>query len=485
MIGRLPIRWRLTLWYGAVLAAVLTIFAATVDLLMARVLRHGTDQGLDHQVAVIEEQILQMREPVALRERLALLFHRHPAFEMQVTENDDRAWLRSEGVEKQGLPRPAVLPETPGEGVHEDVEVPGVGPCRMCSKVIETPYAFLLVQTAASTDANRKHLGELRRVFLATGPILLVAALGCGYLLARKGLAPVERMAAEADQITASRLDRRLAAPNPDDELGRLARTLNGMIARLELSFGDVQRFTADAAHELRTPLAVLRGEAEVTLLSDREPAEYRRALESMLEEIEHLTRLTEDLLSLSREDAQIPPSFEDLRLDEVVRDAFGTMTAVAAEVDRRLVLAGELAPCLVRGDRERLRRVVVNLIDNALKYTRAGGLVQVSLALRGDEAVMTVADDGDGIPPEHLPMIFKRFYRVDASRPRWGSSTGLGLPICRTVVLSHGGTIDVQSAPGAGTRVEVVLAARPAGPPRREEPAASWRSRPSYLGNG
>lgn len=462
MTGRLPIRWRLTLWYGAVLAAVLIIFAGAVDLLMARVLQRRTDHNLEHQVAVIQEQIERMRDAATLREHLASFFRSHPAFEMQVSEAGDRAWLRSERIAEVGLPRPSSLPKAPGEEVYEDVVVAGVGRARMCSKWIETPHASLLVQATMGTDINREHLGELRSVFAATGPVLLIAALGCGYLLARKALAPVERLAAEADQITVSRLDHRLATPNPDDELGRLARTLNGMIARLEHSFEKIQRFTADAAHELRTPLAALRSEAEVTLLADRDPAEYRRTLVSMLEEIEHLTQLTDDLLTLCREDAQVRPSFEDARLDEVVLEAVATMAPVADKLGLRLV-AEELTPCVVHGDHDQLHRVAVNLIDNAVKYNAAGGRVEVSLALEDGQARLTVADDGIGIPSEHLPKLFKRFYRVDAARPRRFTSTGLGLPICRSIVQSHGGSIEIRSEPGEGTRVVVSLAARPA----------------------
>ncbi|OJW22691.1 MAG: hypothetical protein BGO49_01570 [Planctomycetales bacterium 71-10] len=484
MTGRLPIRWRLTLWYGAVLAAVLTIFAAAVDLLMTRLLQMRTDRNVEHQVAVIEEQIGQFQDAGSLRERLGSIFNKHPAFEMQVTENGDRAWLRSEGIRNSGLPRPASPAPALARGVYEDVSIPDVGPCRMLSKAIETPYASLLVQVAMSTEMNAKHLGELRSVFLSTGPVLLVAALGCGYLLARKALAPVGRLATEADQITATRLDRRLATPNRDDELGRLARTLNGMIARLEHSFGEIQRFTADAAHELRTPLAALRSEAEVTLLAERDPAEYRRTLESMLEEIEHLTRLTENLLNLCREDSQVKASLKDLRLDEVVREAAEPMAAVAAEAGQRLVLSRDMAPCLVRGDRDQLHRVVVNLVDNAVKYTPAGGLIKVSLALRDGKARLAVEDTGVGIAPEHLPLIFKRFYRIDASRPRRSTSTGLGLSICQSVVQSHGGTIDIRSEPGVGTRVTVSLEARPFETPRREEAAPSRRPWPPYLGS-
>ncbi|MDG3003782.1 ATP-binding protein [Paludisphaera mucosa] len=473
-MSRMTIRWRLTLWYGAVLAAVLTIFAATVDLLMIRVIQYRTDSNLDGQLAVIEDQIGRAENADVLRERLAWQFAIHPVFEMQVTEDGDRAWLRSERIAESGLPMPAVAPDDHGEYVHEDVSVPGLGHCRMLSKSIDTPYASLLVQVALDTEMNERHLGQLRDVFLSTGPILLLAALGCGYLLAWKALSPVEKLAAEAQQITATRLDRRLATPNPDDELGRLARTLNGMIARLERSFGEIQRFTADAAHELRSPLAALRSEAEVTLMTDREPAEYRRTLESMLEEIEHLTRLTTNLLYLCREDALVKPSFEDLRLDVLVQDVTEHMRAVAAEAGQRLVLKEPIAACVVYGDSDQLRRLLLNLIDNAVKYTPADGEIRVGLEFRQDRATLVVEDTGIGIAAEHIPHIFKRFYRIDSARPRKSSATGLGLSICQAVAKSHHGAIELKSEPGVGTRVICTFPARAVEPGRRDEAATA-----------
>ncbi|WP_407673479.1 HAMP domain-containing sensor histidine kinase [Paludisphaera rhizosphaerae] len=475
-MNRLSIRWRLTLWYGAVLAAVLTIFATSVDLLMIRLFQSRTDHNLDAQLAVIEDQINRAENPEVLRERLEWQFDIHPDFEMQVTENGDQAWLRSARIEDSGLPPPAVPPLSHGESVHEDVQVIGVGPCRMLSKAIVTPYASLLVQVALTTETNEKHLGQLRDVFLSTGPVLLLAALGCGYLLAWKALSPVEKLTAEADQITATRLDRRLDTPNPDDELGRLARTLNGMIARLERSFGEIRRFTADAAHELRTPLAALRSEAEVTLMSDRDPAEYRRTLESMLEEIAHLTRMTEHLLHLSREDASIKPSFEDVRLDHLLVDVTSQMLAVASEADLSLTLEEPVAPCVVYGDVDQLRRLLLNLIDNAVKYTPAGGQIHVGLDCGQDKARLFVEDDGIGIAPEHLPNIFKRFYRIDSARPRTGSSTGLGLSICQAVASLHQGSIEVESKVGEGARFIVTLPARAVDAGRRDEVAAVTR---------
>lgn len=456
---RPSIRWRLTLWFGAVLAAVLLIFGASVYLVMVRLLQFRTDKGLEAQMAVIEDQIRRATSPEILRERLTWQFAIHPVYEMQVTENGDTTWLRSERIVNTGLPgirEPAVA----DQGGFQDVVVPGVGRCRMLSKAISTPYAALLVQVALSLEMNEKNLGQLREVLLLTGPPLILCALGCGYLLARKALAPVERLAVEADQITATRLDLRLETPNPDDELGRLARTLNGMIGRLERSFGEIQRFSADAAHELRTPLAALRSEAEVTLRMDREPAEYRRALESMLEEIEHMTRMTEKLLFLCREDAGAKAAFEGLRLDVLARGVVEHARPSAEAAGHQLVLVDSLAPCAIRGDRDHLRRLLFNLIDNAFKYTPAGGTIRIGLECHHGQAKLYVEDTGIGIAPEHLPNIFKRFYRVDSARPRQSSATGLGLAISYSIAKAHEGLLQVESQPGRGTRVTLTLPA-------------------------
>jgi len=453
------IRWRLTLWFGAMLAAVLLIFSASVYLLMIRLLQARTDRGLEAQMAVIEDQIRRAPTPEVLRERLTWQFAIHPVYEMQITENGDATWLRSERIVDTGLPLPR-KPASPGNMVYQNVVAPGVGSCRMLSKAIATPHAALLVQVALSLEMNERNLGQLREVLLLTGPPLVLCALGCGYLLARKALAPVERLAVEADQITATRLDLRLDTPNPDDELGRLARTLNGMIGRLERSFGEIQRFTADAAHELRTPLAALRSEAEVMLRMDREPAEYRRTLESMLEEIEHMTRMTEKLLFLCREDAGAVANFESLRLDILARGVVKHTRASVEAAGHVLVLVDSPAPCVVHGDRDQLRRLLFNLIDNAVKYTPAGGTIRVGLECHQGRAKLFVEDTGIGIEPEHLPNIFNRFYRVDSARPRQSSATGLGLAISHSIAKAHQGDLKVESQPGQGTRLTLSLPA-------------------------
>jgi heavy metal sensor kinase len=276
-------------------------------------------------------------------------------------------------------------------------------------------------------------------------------------------------MVADADQITASRLDRRLDIPNPNDELGRLGATLNGMIGRLERSFEEIRRFTADAAHELRTPLTVMRNVAEVALRSPRQPEQYCRVISDMLEEVERLTRLAEQLLFLCREDAGlIPLAATRMQLDDLVRDAAEHMSVVAAAKGLTLEW-GRLAACPIRGDADQLRRLLFNLLDNAIKFTPAGKIVRVALEQSEGEARIVVEDTGIGIPAEHLPHVFKRFYRVDPARGQEMDGTGLGLAIGRSIAEAHGGHLTIESTVGQGTRVTVAV------PMRTSAAGAAW----------
>jgi heavy metal sensor kinase len=308
-------------------------------------------------------------------------------------------------------------------------------------------------------DRSDRQLAELMTWLLLGGPIAVGCTLGCGYWLARQALAPVERMVATAEDISATRLDRRIEVANPDDELGRLARTLNGMIERLERSFKEVRQFTADAAHELRTPLAILRNEAEVALRVPRDSEQYRDCLEDMLEEIDHLSNLSEALLFLFRGDAGLGASRrEPLEIDEVIEEIAEHVRVVATEHQQELTVAAS-SPCTVLGNPEQLRRLLFNLLDNAIKFTPPGGRIVVRAAGGSGEAVrLVVSDTGIGIAPEHLPRVFDRFYRVDSARSRRSGGNGLGLSICRSIVEAHHGTIELESEPGRGTSVIVTL---------------------------
>jgi heavy metal sensor kinase len=300
------------------------------------------------------------------------------------------------------------------------------------------------------------------------GPIALVLGGVLGYVLARKSLAPMEALHRSTEEITADRLHRRLPVANPDDELGRLTRTINAMIARLERSFAEIRRFTADASHELRTPLTVIRTEAEVALGKALSAQQHEELLGSILEECERLTRLTDQLLTLAREDARgsKPPSGV-VDLVELVRGVVETMRLLA-EAKGVALRYGNTGPLSVRGDETRLREVFYNLVDNAIKYTPEGGSIEVGLERRKQAALVTVRDTGIGIPPEHLPHVFDRFYRVDKTRSRAEGGTGLGLSIAQKIVADHGGRIELASAPDQGTTCTVTL---PLNETREESP--------------
>jgi len=301
-------------------------------------------------------------------------------------------------------------------------------------------------------------LGELGMVLITAVPIVLFLSGGLGYVLARKALAPMERQRHSTEEITADRLDRRLPVVNPHDELGRLTETFNAMIGRLERSFAEIRRFTADASHELRTPLTAIRTEAEVALAEPLDLAEHKQLLGSILEECGRLTRLTDQLLALAREDVRAAHQAQErMDLAALVGEVAETMRTLAdAKGVRMRVEANGVAP--VCGDPARLREVFFNLIDNGIKYTPEGGEVVVRIDHSGPEAVVRVRDTGIGIPPEHLPHVFDRFYRVDKARTRTEGGTGLGLSIAQSIVGAHGGGIELASTSNEGTTCTVSL---------------------------
>ncbi len=473
----LSIRWRLTLWYGAVLATVLAVFGATVYLMMRQALLARTGTGMSMESTEVAEEVGRSRDRATLGTWLERRFSRHPGYDIQVSTHEGEALFRSERIKANGLPKPSGPPSS--EQPTFESFAGESGHARLLNRVVPGPDGPLILQIAASLSADDHELNELLTVMLLSGPLALALALGGGYVLARHSLAPVDRMAAEADQITATHLDRRLDVPNPDDELGRLGMTLNGMISRLERSFEETRRFTADAAHELRTPLAVMRNIAEVALRSPRDQEHYRRVLGDVLEEVERMTRLAEQLLFLCREDAGLVPlAMKGMRLDELMREVTEHMSVVA-EAKGLTMESRDLARCPVRADADQLRRVLFNFLDNAIKFTPAGGTIRVGLNTSDRNACLTVSDTGVGIPAEHIPHVFERFYRVDPARGQESSGTGLGLAICRSVAEAHGGHVRIESEVGRGTRVILMIPAQ-----REGAESECWLDSP-VSGNG
>ena len=311
---------------------------------------------------------------------------------------------------------------------------------------------------------------ELDEVIAA---MLLLGAPGAalagllGFLLARRALAPVDRLASHAERITAERLSERIPVADPNDELGRLAVTFNAMTARLDQSFGALRRFTANASHELRTPLTAMRTVGEVALRDGRDATALRDVVGSMLEEIDGLTRLVESLLTLARaDDGKLRPELAEADLAQMARRVVDQLAPLADE--RRQRVASELdAPLPVRADAVLLRRAIANLLDNAIRYSPPGSAIAVRATARDGEGALEVVDAGPGIAPADQERLFERFHRLDASRTRDGATgegAGLGLALARKTVQAHGGRIEIDSAPGEGATFRIVLPLAPEG---------------------
>jgi heavy metal sensor kinase len=457
-VGHLSIRWRLTLSYAGVLSLILIGFSVAVYLLMQRHLLALTDAALHEEMAELGDEVSRSPNLYHLPQELKQRFPGHPGYELQVSTIGGKYLFQSQGLTTVSLPPPKLEPFAAGSSATENVTLNELGPFRVGTRLVPSVAGDLRVQAAVSLAPNVRALRELMAVLLTIGPLALACAVGGGYLLARRALAPVDRMAATAALITSTRLDRRLAEPAADDELGSLARTFNEMIGRLQRSFEEVQRFTADAAHELRTPLAALRTEAEVALRSPRSPERDERMLENLLEEIERLSRLVSHLLFLCREDTGADKgALEPVRLDELVRGV-GEHMEIAAQAKEIKLAVHFRDACEVSGDPDRLRQLFFNLLDNAIKYTPPGGFVTVEGGPSNGETRVTVADTGIGIPADQLPHVFDRFYRVDPSRSSETEGTGLGLAICRSIAEAHSGRVEIESQVGGGTRVTLAL---------------------------
>lgn len=323
-----------------------------------------------------------------------------------------------------------------------------------------------------------QQLDEILVVLVLGLPVIAGLAGVGGYLLARRALAPIDHLAADARRITAERLHERLSVANTHDEIGRLAAVVNDTFARLESSFDQLRRFTADASHELRTPLSVIRGIGELGLGETRTPAEYKEAIGSMLEEVDRLARLVDTLLQLSRGDAgTVRLSPESLDLSDLARDVAASL-GVLAEERRQRVRVDAPQPVIVGADRLVLRDAIANLVDNAIKYGPLGSQIAVTVHADTTEAALTVSDQGPGIPAEHRERIFDRFYRVDEGRSRGMGGTGLGLAIAKWAVEANGGKLSLVST-GAGAAFRVSLPLSPETLSARPVITASQSSEP------
>ena len=449
------IRVRLTAWYGGVLMLTLVGLGIAVYLLMARALLVRVDAMLDFEFEEAAERLAEGHPAGELTDAPSAF---HETYFLRIQGPDGEPTAQSHALSGQVIPA-LQWGGSGGPPSHVSAVLGVLGPCRVVGGEILVEGRRRVVQIATSLDGYEGELADLRGVLWTILPGGLLAATTGGYWLAGRSLAPVQRMTEAARRISAVNLGERIALSNPGDELGRLGATLNAMLDRIDRAFAATLRFNADAAHELRTPLASIRTEAEVALLARRRPEDYQETLRSVVEEADRLARLADRLLLLSREDSGQGLDRRPVRLDHAAREA----ARDALEPARRagLTLLVEAMPAAeVDGDPDLLRQVFDNLLDNAVKYTGAGGTVTMRGHLDGGLAVVEVIDTGIGIPEEALPRVFDRFYRVDPSRSRRSGGTGLGLSIARAAIERHGGTIAAASTVGLGSTFRAVLPA-------------------------
>jgi heavy metal sensor kinase len=300
--------------------------------------------------------------------------------------------------------------------------------------------------------------GFLRNLAIAIAVLFFVSLLA-GWAMATKSLRPVHDIIETTRAITAERLQERLHPVGSEDEIDQLIHTLNNMIERLEAAFKQISQFTADASHELRTPLAVMRGEIEVALEYSKTVAELRSVLASMLEEIDRLSGIASDLLLLARADARLGAEhFENVNIQQLLMDVVSDAKVLAASRGIEL-RSGPIQEGVLLGNRDWLRRIFMNLLDNAVKFTPSGGEVKLSCEIRDGKAMVVVEDNGIGIDPKDLPQVFNRFYkRSPVGTPASDKGVGLGLSICKALAEQHGGTISVQSVLHRGTTFTILL---------------------------
>jgi two-component system, OmpR family, sensor kinase len=314
---------------------------------------------------------------------------------------------------------------------------------------------------------------ELLRSMLLISPFILLGAVLVGYWLAGTSLRPVQDIINEVEAITDGRsLHQRLPVPRSADEMARLAVTLNGMLARLEQSFGSLHRFTADASHELKTPLMVLRAGVERALVHPGVPAEILQSLDETLAQINEMTELVESLLTLARADeGRAPLAVEETDLRDLLGDVAETTGMLGESAGITVTSEMPDTPVRLSVDPHRIQEMLLNLVTNAIKYTPKGGRIALSLQDQGDAVILTVQDTGIGMAAGDLPHIFDRFWRADPARSRTGErpGTGLGLAITKWIAEAHGGSITVQSRPGRGTAFSVRLPKSPRPVPRPE----------------
>jgi heavy metal sensor kinase len=463
-LTRASVRVQLTLWYAAAVTVVLALFAAGAFVLLRQGLYREIDRQLESDFKVADEIIESaVRAGNLVPDHEALAPEQAAKWRwLEIWATDGR--LLYTNPEDRAIDLPHVPQAPPADAF---------GPASVVlnrdgrARVLSRPFTFLgrtaVIRVIRSEEGIAYELEYFLIGLLVLLPVgVAVAGLG-GYALARRALMPVADMADRVCTITAERLGERLEIQNRDDEFGRLAAVFNDTLARLEASFAQLKQFTADVSHELRTPLTAIRSVGEIGLRERRTDTEYREIIGSVLEEADRLSRLVDSLLTVSRGDSQLirmhPEVFD---AGALVRDVVECLGVLAEEKHQPITIDAR-PHVLVKADRLVLRHAVMNVMDNAIKYSEPRSAIHLSVAEGPDTVSIDIADRGVGIAPEHLDKIFDRFYRVDRARQTSGGA-GLGLAIARWAVEANNGRIEVSSERGKGSRFRIIVPGQASG---------------------
>lgn len=454
---------RLTLWYAAVMCVLLGSFALAVY----EIVEHRLAAELDRQLR-IDFDLVEAQLDTDLAGNVRWLvrgahgdegFARLSAwFEVWSEEGGllFRHWPIREAEIKNALPAPLTTTlRFYDTELEDDLHV------RLMERPARLQGRDVIVRVFRDESSNRQTLRQIVEVFVLALPFAVVLGSLGGYLLARRSLRPVTAMAAQAKKITSESLEARLPNPNPNDEFGQLASIFNETLQRLESSFTELKRFTADASHELRTPITALRAVGEVALRREGSAVELRDAIGSMLEEAQRLNDLIESLLELARmQSSGTLMSLQTVKLEELFDEVRESLAVLAAEKQQLLAFGGAEG-ISVAADRVLLRQALLNIIHNAIRYSPSPSRITVRATQSDAEVVIEVRDEGPGIPAEHRQKIFDRFYRIDKSRSRAAGGHGLGLAIAKSSVERQGGSIEVESEVSKGSAFRIRLPVR------------------------
>ena len=451
----LPVRARLVLWYIALFAIVVGMWSVYVIVRVRIDLYSSIDHGLAARATQLVSTLSQGSKAAFKDVSYSTLAGVAPTETVAQLLSSTGKVIAHSGDTVAAKPMvPAQLLRNAtlmGRAQVETVVDAGEQFRVLVVQVPKSPRLLLVGQSTESSDSAVQRLGL---VMLLSGPLALIAAAIAGWFVARRALRPVARMTTTAANVGIDRLDERVPVPSPNDELRSLAETLNGMLERLETGVRDKRRLVANASHELQTPLAVMRTELDVYLSGSKLSDDTREVLESVREEVDRMGRIVRNLLTLARfDDGNLTLLREPFDLHDLAEETVASLATLARERQVNVGIEGESTPALV--DKEYLRLVAANLLENAIRYSGAGSEVRIFTKAEGGEAVLSVADTGQGIAPSAAAHIFDRFYRAEDARAQ-ESGSGLGLAITKEIVECHGGVVELETQPGVGSRFTV-----------------------------